>query len=162
MANYNKRNDFPLLVELLERTATTFAGKNVPDAKALVVRVKGVHNLQGHARRVMPLAVWLVLRRPEILKQIRAKTRLSNGMTSSSSEARSAVWGVVKAAIVAEIGKAGSDIVTHQDRSSTPVTAEDIAQTYLSQDYGGGQTRGGAGNTVLKRAIKLLAHVLPS
>lgn len=162
MANYNKRNDFPLLVELLERTATTLAAGKVPDAKALIVREKGAHNLQGHARRVMPLAVWLVLKRPELLKLVRAKTKLSNEMKASSSEARSAVWGAVKAAMIDEIAKAGTDIVSQHDRANTPVTAKDIAQTYLSADYRGGQTKGGAGNTVLKRAVKLLAHVLPS
>lgn len=162
MANYRKRKDFPLLLDLLERTTTYFATKNIPDANALIVREEGKHNLQGHARRVMPLAVWLVIRRPDLLNLIRSKTKLTNEMTASSSEARSAIWGQVKDAISNELSKAGADVISDADRANTPITAIDIADTYLSSEYGGGQTSGGAGNTVLKRALKLLAHVIPS
>ena len=162
MANYIKRKDFPLLMYLLERIATDFAAKKIPDAIALVVREKGVHNLQGHARRVMPLAVWLLIRRPDLLNLLRSKTKLTNEMTASSSEARSVIWEQVKTAINYELIKGGDDVISPADRANTPITAKDIALTYLSVDYGGGQTKGGAGNTVLKRALKLLAHTLPS
>lgn len=162
MANYLKRNDFLLLLDLLERTTAQFATKKIPDAGALIVREQGEHNLQGHARRVMPLAVWLVIRRPDLLNLIRSKTKLSNEMTASSSEARLAIWGQVKDAITNELSKGGSDLVSVADRANTPTTANEIAHTYLGAGYGGGQTSGGAGNTVLKRALKLLAHVLPS
>lgn len=162
MANYLNRNDFPLLLDLLERAAASFAASNIPDAKALVVREAGKHNLQGHARRVMPLAVWLAIRRPDLLKLIRSKTKLKNEMSASSSEAKSSVWSQVKGAMNAEMINGGRDVISYADRTNTPTTAEEIAHTYLSVDYGGGQTKGGAGNTVLKRALKLLAHVLPS
>lgn len=162
MANYRNRKDFPLLVDLLERTAKSFAAKKIPDATALMDRKKGAHNLQGHAMRVMPLTVWLVIRRPDLPKLIRSKTKLVNGMKASSSEARAVFWNVVKDAIKAELLKHGNDVISTADQINTPTTAQEIADTYLSQDYGGGQTSGGAGNTVLKRSLKLLAHVLPS
>lgn len=162
MANYKNRKDFPLLVDLLERTAKGFAAQKIPDAKALVVREKGMHNLQGHAMRVMPLAVWLAIRRPDLLKLIRSKTKLANEMKASSSEARATFWGKVKDAIKDELVTNGADVLSSADKINTPTTAQEIADTYLSADYGGGQTKGGAGNTVLKRSLKLLAHVLPS
>jgi hypothetical protein len=162
MANYKNRRDFPLLVDLLEMAAKRFAAQKIPDAKALVVREKGLHNLQGHAMRVMPLAVWLAIRRPDLLKLIRGKTKLATEMKASSSEARAAFWGVVKDAIQDELSKSGADVLTSADKTNTPTTAQEIANTYLSADSGGGQTKGGAGNTVLKRSLKLLAHILPS
>lgn len=162
MANYKKRKDFPLLVDFLERITVSFAAKKIPDAKALVIRKKGTHNLQGHAMRVMPLAVWLTIRRPDLLKLIRGKTKLANEMKATSSEARAAFWGEIKDAIKAELTKNGADVISSADKTNSPTTAQEIAETYLSADYGGGQTKGGAGNTVLKRSLKLLAHVLPS
>lgn len=162
MANYRKRKDFLLLLDLLERTATHLAEQKVPDAKALVAREKGIHNLQGHAMRVMPLAVWLVIRRPELLRLIRSKTKLANEMTASSTEARSVMWNHVKDAINHELSVAGLDVVSNPSQANTPTTAQEIAHTYLSAAYGGGKTKGGAGNTVLKRALKLQAHILPS
>lgn len=161
MANYKKRNDFPFLLGLLEKVVSDLS-KGTPDAKALMVRGKGKHNLQGHAMRVMPLAVWLVIRRPDLLKLVRGKTKLINEMRASSSEARGAFWGDVKDALQMELKKNGKDIVSSADKVNTPITTEEIAHTYLSADYGGGQTKGGAGNTVLKRSLKLLAHILPS
>lgn len=162
MANYKNRKDFPLLLDVLERAASLFAASGIPDATALVVREAGRHNLQGHARRVMPLAVWLVIRRPDLLKIIRNQTRLKTSMSASSSEARSIIWRNVKDAINAELVRNGTDVISCAERANTPTTAAEIAHTYLSTEYGGAQTKGGAGNTVLKRALKLLAHVLPS
>jgi hypothetical protein len=162
MADYKKRNDFTLLLGLLERIAKTLAATGVPDAKALTTREAGMHNLQGHAMRVMPLAVWLVIRRPDLLKPIRRATGLKTAMHASSSEARSVLWRDVKVAILNEISLHGSDVLSSADKTNTPTTAAAIANTYLSTAYGGGQTKGGAGNTVLKRSLKLLAHVLPS
>lgn len=162
MADYRKRSDFTLLLGLLESTVKSLAATGVPDAKALSIREKGVHNLQGHAMRVMPLAVWLVIRRPDLLKAIRRGTKLTTAMQASSSEARSVLWRDVQVAIQKELSLHGGDVLSSADRTNTPTTAAAIATTYLSYDYGGGQTRGGAGNTVLKRSLKLLAHVLPS
>lgn len=162
MANYRNRKDFPLLVDLLERTARSFAIKKIPDAQALMDRKKGANNLQGHAMRVMPLAVWLVIRRPDLLKLIRSKTKLPNEMKASAPEARAVFWGSVKDATKAELLKHGNDVISSAGQINTPTTAQEIAGTYLSAVYGGGQTSGGAGNTVLKRSLKLLAHVLPS
>lgn len=112
--------------------------------------------------RLMPLAVWLTIRRPDLLKLIRSKTKLANEMKATSSEARAAFWGEIKDAIKAELTKNGADVISSADKTNSPTTAQEIAETYLSADYGGGQTKGGAGNTVLKRSLKLLAHVLPS
>ncbi len=41
------------------------------------------------------------------------------------------------------------------------LSVEDAAR-YLSQRYGGAQGAGGAGDTVLKRTLKLLAHMFHS
>jgi hypothetical protein len=162
MADYRKRNDFTLLLGLLERTAKSLAATGIPDAMALSSREKGEHNLRGHAMRVMPLAVWLIMRRLDLLKPIRRATKLRTAMAASSSEARSVIWRDIQVAIQQQLLLHGVDILSSADRTNTPTTATAIATTYLSTDYGGSQTGGGAGNTVLKRSLKLLAHVLPS
>jgi hypothetical protein len=162
MANYTTRTDFILTMKLLEKAISTYSASNVKDAKALTDRKSGKHNLQGHARAVIPLAVWLAFQEPSILQPIRRRTTLSSGMTAHSSEARdSRSWSPVKKALKKHLALAGGDVVAPSAKSNSPDTPAKIAATYLGNDYGGGQTTGGAGNTVLKRALKLLAHTIP-
>ena len=162
MANYRKRYDFVLLLDFLEKVTQTLASAGVKDAIALVKREEGLYNLQGHAMRVMPLAIWLAIHRPDLLSAIRGRTKLSAAMTGHSSEARDTVlWKKVQVALKVLILSNGGDILVKADKSNTPTTAANIANTYLSAAFGGGQTTGGAGNTVLKRSLKLLAHILP-
>lgn len=158
MTNFTIHQDFHDKVIALEQSVKTLGNKKIPDALALLERESGVHNLQGHARRLMPLAVWLVMKRPDILDEVRRATNLRHQMTSHSAEARGSFWKFVKDAMKTEIKKNGMDVISTADRANAPITAKAITRTYLSVDYGGGQISGGGGNTVLKRSLKIMAH----
>lgn len=88
-------------------------------------------------------------------------TNLGTNMSNTSQEARGAFWDDVKAVLRASLQQYGNDLIAVGLRTTSPETAQEIAHTYISADYGGGQTSGGAGTTVLKRTLKLLAHTLP-
>jgi hypothetical protein len=158
MTNYTLTKEFNDEISKLENNVRGLAKKKIPDALALLDRECGVHNLQGHARRLMPLAVWLVIRRPDLIDEVKRCTNLKNQMTSHSVEARGSFWNFVKSAMKSEIKKNGKDIISSSDKSNAPITVEEIARTYLSIDYGGGQVNGGGGNTVLKRSLKIISH----
>ena len=53
----------------------------------------------------------------------------------------------------------GQDIVAEEMTSGIAQSAADVARTYLSTSWGGGQPKGGGANTVVKRTLKLLAHL---
>ena len=82
-------------------------------------------------------------------------------MSNTSAEARGDFWDDVKVILRALLQQSGNDLIVIRQRPNSPTTAQEVASTYISADYGGGQTGGGAGNTVLKRTLKLLAHTLP-
>ena len=133
----------------------------VGDATSLIQRTAGLHNLQGHARALIPLAVWVALHRPNLLPEIRQNTALHVVMDNQSEETRSPVWDQVKEATIELLQARGQDRISVGDTDDAPETAAETANTYLSDSYGGGHTTGGAGDTVLKRTLKLLAHTLP-
>lgn len=128
----------------------------------MVARGGGWNNLQGHARSVVPVAVLYARLHPEQLQQIRAMTDLKHDMGQPwSEEARNSdMWGPVMQDMQQMVSSHTETIVASESSTGDPQTVEAVATTYLSTDYGGGQTSGGAGNTVLKRTLKLLAHVL--
>ena len=82
-------------------------------------------------------------------------------MARQSAEADGAFWNDVKAALIQLLAEHGDDQIVVGERTNSPTTPNHIANTYLSSDYGGGQTTGGGGTAVLKRTLKLLSHTLP-
>jgi hypothetical protein len=162
MANYTKKLEFNTAVEGIRRMIESLAAAQVADAVSLVNRGKGWNNLQGHSRCVIALAVWLVRKHPGALAPLRKATALKHSMTKTSTEARHKhLWKAIAKMLCAELVKSGSDVILPPGAKSTsPQTAQHVASTYLSTAFGGGQVGGGAGNTVLKRTLKLLAHLL--
>ncbi len=162
MADLTRNARFTSLVAATERVIDVLATAGVDDAIKLMLRQRGWNSLQGHVRAVMPLAVWFVRAHPEHLDAVRRATRLGTPMHGGSSEARNrAVWRPIQRDLKALLTKQGNDVISVALASRTPTTAAEIAKTYLARDYGGGQTSGKAANTVFKRTLKLLAHVLP-
>ena len=159
--DYTQDRGFGALLSATETITAVLAAGGVRDAQRLAERSVGWHNLQGHARAVVPLAVWLAMRHPEILCAIREMTDLGTLMSNTSPEARGAFWDDVKTLLRDSLRQSGHDLIAIRQRPSSPTTAREIATTYISADYGGGQTSGGGGTTVLKRTLKLLAHTLP-
>jgi len=162
MTNFTQDPAFTALVAGTEQIIAILAGARVPDAKSLAARQAGWNNLQGHARGVIPLAVWFIRQHPHHLTRLRGSTRLRMSMSRHSSEAGNvALWQPIQSDLIQSLVMNGTDIISIGTSARSPRTAQDIANTYLSNLYGGAQTTGQAGNTVLKRTLKLLAHVLP-
>lgn len=83
-----------------------------------------------------------------------------NGLTRGSVEARDPlIWRAVRNGVQLLIATRGDDIIAEELRGGAPQSIERVAETYLSQRYGGGHLRGGAGDTVIKRTLKLMAHL---
>lgn len=133
---------------------------NIPDAEALVRRARGENQLSGHAHSVLPLAVLVARTFPHVLTIIRARTDLHNSMAPRASETRDTlIWTPVKRGVQLVVATRGDDIIAEEIRTGNSQTVDRVATTYLSLRYGGGQPQGGAGDTVLKRTLKLMAHL---
>lgn len=162
MPNLTNNASFTALVAATETMVAVLANAGIPDAEMLMLRQAGWNNLQGHVRGLIPLAAWFIRHEPSHLQVLHARTNLNSNMSSISSEARGSVWDAVARDLRHLLSTRGGDVITVATNSSTPTTAARIARTYLSTQYGGGQNRGGAGNTVFKRTLKLMAHALPN
>lgn len=160
--DYTADAQFQARREALEAMIAALAlpGARCDDAVALVRRQLGWNNLQGHARALVPLALWFALRHRPLLRTVRNRTSLRVEMNRGSAEARDDVWLDVQQELRADLAAQGNDIVSIGPQANSPSTARAIARTYLSADYGGRHALGGAGNTVLKRTLKILAHTL--
>ena len=132
----------------------------IPDATALYQRGQNVNNLIGHAHSIIPLAVLIAREYPFLLGFVRARTDLRRAMTRQSREARDTyLWRKIMYAMKLLLGRRGGDVIVEELATRRPQSAQRVATTYLSTAFGGGQRRGGAGNTVIKRTVKLLAHL---
>ena len=161
LVDYTRDLRFRAMQEATDVIIRVMAGGGIRDARAIADRAAGWHNLQGHARAIVPLALWLVLNRPDLLCVIREQTDLQVGMSGSSNESRREFWDEVQEALIPLLDQRGEDRIVEGIQANSPETAHEIANTYLSRDYGGGQSSGGGGSTVLKRTLKLLSHTLP-
>ena len=133
----------------------------IADATALYQRGQNVNNLSGHAHSIIPLAVLLAREYPVLLGLVRARTDLRRAMTRQSGEARDRyLWRKIMNATKLLLADRGADVIVEELATGRPQSAQRVATTYLSTAFGGGQPRGGAGNTVIKRTLKLLAHLL--
>ena len=141
----------------------------MPDAVALMQRSGGTHNLQGHDRSVIPLAVHYGRHHRDTMDEIRqANLDLNVSMddgrsanrAASRAETRHAVWNRARDEMAVFVSSSsGQDIVAEDMTSGAPQSAADVARTYLSTSWGGGQPNGGGADTVVKRTLKLLAHL---
>ena len=163
MTDFTRDATFTALVAATEGVIIdVLANAGVRDARALVMRQRGWNNLQGHTRGLIPLAVWFARAYPQHLNLLRTSTNLGSGMGRSSAEARNqALWLPIQGDLRAHLTANGADVIAPGARPRSPQTAQEISDTYLSASYGGRQTTGQAGNTVFKRTLKVLAHVLP-
>ena len=164
MANLTTDPDFNAAVAAAESGVDSYANSGVRDALALTGRAGHMHNLQAHYNGGLPLAVHYARNHQATMARIRAATKLTNEMDDAPgpnrAETRHAVWDEVKAEMIAFLnGPAGNGTLASQMQSGAPISARDIANTFLSTKYGGGQTTGDGGNTVIKRTLKLLAHL---
>ncbi|WP_462409358.1 hypothetical protein [Neobacillus sp. Marseille-QA0830] len=161
MADYRNIVEFQAKLEGTRATIKSLADNGIPDARALIARGLGAHNLQGHDASILPLAVLYSQYNPSLLTDLKNLTSLNNDMGDrSNGEARNNfAWNPIKRDLAAFKAVHGSDIIAQELRSGIPQTVDDVLRTYLSDNYLGGHTTGGAGDTVLKRTLKLLGHI---
>lgn len=157
--DWTKDSAFQRSLSRLDGIITTAARLGHPDGQALDGSRQGVNNLQGHANALEPLALLLAQKSPALLPIIKSLTKLSDDMGAHSSEARDQnIKSTIAGAITALRGTCGSDVIAREIKNGDPITVDSACDTYLSSGLGGGQGAGGAGDTVVKRALKLLAH----
>jgi hypothetical protein len=158
--DWTKDQGFQHLLSRLDGIITAAARLKHPDGKALDNRRRGVHNLQGHANALEPLAALLFQESPILRDLIRERTALSEDMGPHTREARdSIIRDAIAGAITDLRATRGSDIISREMQGLSPITVDSACDTYLSTGLGGGQSSGGAGDTVVKRVLKLLAHM---
>lgn len=151
---------FRAAVDGLHTSIETLAQANVPDAVRLWNRRNGGNNLQAHYSSIVPLAVWLSRRYPQHLPRLRAGTSLRHDMTHGSAEGGNRrLWHPIQQDMICYLNHSGADVVAEAMATGSPQSGSTVASTYLSTRYGGGQTSGRAGDTVLKRTLKLVAHM---
>ena len=152
---------FTALVAATEAIIHVFANAGVRDGRSLMVRQSGWNTLPGEVRSLIPLTVWFVRMYPNHLYSLRTNTSLGVTMGRGSPEARDpSLWQPIQTDLRDCLVTDGGDVISLATQPLAPVTARDIASNYLSARYGG-HTRGTAGDTLLKRTLKLLAHALP-
>src|SRR5688572_16960995 len=94
MADMTADVRFATLFASVERLLETLHNAGMPDARSLTWRQRGWNFLQGHARAVIPLAVWFAMQRPQHLRPVREATTLS---ADSSADGRNrTVWRAVQ------------------------------------------------------------------
>ena len=159
MADLRRKPEFAAAVAAARAGIAEFAKRRVPDAVAIQQRLHGKHNLQGHAHSVVPLAVLVARENRGLLQMARQRTKLRADMASTPEKRDALLWGSLEVAIRSVLGAQGGDCISETIKGDEPQTARRVAKTYLTMRYGGGHAGGGAGDTVLKRTIKLLAHM---
>jgi hypothetical protein len=132
-------------IEILSRAG-------LPDAKELVARAAGKHNLQAHERHLVPLAALFLSKRPRIREELVT--------VPLRREGSKAIWEDVKTAFVQYVSANGGTIVSKTIKSGNTLSARKVTNTYLPISWGGSQPHGGGGISTLKRALKLGAHIL--
>lgn len=152
-------DSFQVAVDQARDGIRRFADRGIPDAEAITQRDAGENNLSGHAHSLVPLAVHFSRSDPGFLQSVKDQTDLSNGMGPRDTETRLDIWGDLKDKMSALVTRDASVIITEERGSGRPQSVGDVADTYLPKDWGGSQDSGGGGGTVVKRTLKLLAHI---
>ncbi|MBN1547543.1 MAG: hypothetical protein JW902_12885 [Syntrophaceae bacterium] len=159
MTDFTINPAFMALIHGVDQMILDLAQQRIPDAQAIASRYAGGNNLQGHARGLVPVAIWFARAHHPHLERVRKATNLTIDMSWSSAEARNrGLWRPIQRDFIAAIAANGTDIVTSGGDIYTPHSVEDIASTYLPTSWGGNQSTGGAGGTVIKRTLKIMSH----
>lgn len=159
MTNWTKDLSFQLALARLGGAIAASAKLGLSDARAIRWRAAGGANLQGHVNALVPLALLLAKQDPSLVRRVRRTTSLANDMGKGSSEARDASLRTDIAAALSTLqASQGADVVAHEIRNGKAITVGQACSTYLSSSLGGSQRSGGAGDTVIKRSLKLIAH----
>lgn len=159
MKDWARDHRFQLALARLSGAIAASAKLGLSDARAIRWRAAGGANLQGHENALVPVALLLAMQDPTLVRRVRRATDLANSMGKGSTESRDkALRDDIAAALSSLQASHGTDIVSHEIRSKRPITVSKACRTYVSVVLGGSQPNGGAGDTVVKRTLKLIAQ----
>lgn len=159
MKNWTSDHKFQLALARLSGAIAASAKLGLSDARAIRWRAAGGANLQGHENALVPLALLLAMQDPSLVRRVRLTTSLAGNLGKGSTESRDkSLRDDIAAALLSLQTAKGSDVVSHEIRSRKPITVSKACNTYVSAALSGSQPRGGAGDTVIKRSLKLIAH----
>jgi len=127
----------------------------VHDATLLARRAAGLQNLQAHAHHLSALAAAFLVKDRASHRILLGRTHLAKPLSADKK-----AWPLVQGRFKAFLATSATLLVSKTLKSGAPLTADDVASTYLPVSWGGTQTRGGGGISTLKRALKIGAHVL--
>lgn len=125
--------------------------------------------MQSHPHTIVPLAVHFGRYHRDTMTEIRRATKLENNMDDGRSgtederrrnraETRHEVWERVKREMDTFVkGPHAADVIS-ETLGGEPRTVAQVAENFLSEEYGGGYESGHGGNSVIKRTLKLTAH----
>jgi hypothetical protein len=163
MPDVRREQRFISACDLARDAVVEYAMEGVGDAKALLRRAFGENNLQAHWHSMFPVAIYFAIHNFDILDDIKENTDLGHEMTTGSPEASNTeLWDPVANQFQQFVnGNRGNDIVSEgMDDPTDERSVQDVAENFMSGTWAGGQAGGGAGDTVVKRTLKLLSHLL--
>jgi len=161
MPNYTRDPAFVAMIHGVDQMIVELAQQRIPDAQAIANRYAGDNNLQGHAKGLVPVAIWFARAHNSHLVRVRIATNLDRDMGQYRTETRDrTLWGPIQRDFIAALAAHGTDVVTSGGDPDTPHRVADIVSTYLPTSWGGNQRTGGAGGTVIKRTLKIMSHTL--
>ncbi|NKC32063.1 hypothetical protein [Falsiroseomonas selenitidurans] len=159
MTNWTTDIGFRLALARLGGAIVASGRLGLIDARSIRWRASGGANLQGHANTLVPLSLLLAMTDKTLVRRVRRDTDLTRDMGRGSVES-------LNKSLRDDIGVAmsnlrstqGSDIVAQEIKSKRNITVNKACDTYLSIAMGGSHARGGAGDTVVKRTLKIIAQ----
>lgn len=159
MTNWVNDYEFQLALARLSGAIAAAATLGLSDARAIRWRAAGGANLQGHENALVPVALLLAMQDPSLVRRVRRSTSLAQSMGRGSTESRDqALRDDIALALRRLQATRGTDIVSRQLGNNQPISVDRACRTYLSTRLNGSQQNGGAGDTVIKRVLKLIAQ----
>lgn len=170
MTDVRNEPKFASAKELARDAIVEYAAQGVGDAKALLRRAFGENNLQSHWHWMFPVAVYFAIQNFEVLGDVKNQTDLDNEMNTPHGEAGDTdLWNPIQEEFRDFLDSSqGGNIITEKlGDPREELTSRDVARGkpdgrdgLMSEAWAGGHADGGAGDTVVKRTLKLLAHLL--
>ena len=121
MVDYTIDARFAGLCRTTDAIIDESAAEGSEDAISLLDRAAGVNNLQGHMA-IVPLTMWLVMQRPDLLRIVRDETNFNVEMARYSQETSGEFWEDVKDALIDLLEQHGDDRIIIGERITSPET----------------------------------------
>lgn len=150
----------------VRRAIQQYAVDGVGDAKALLRHSFCENSNQSHWYIGLPLTVYFVIsilespNEREILEKIKYNTKLSREMDGSSGESSEEVWDPVKKRFGEFVENKGDNHVAEEMSDGETKSVEGAVNSFMSETWHGNASGGGGGDTVVKRTLKIISHLI--